>query len=198
MKFLTVFALLLALAVPTVQAESRDREKPIEIQADHFFGDELKQVATYTGSVRVDQGTMRLTGQKLVLQETAQGYKKGTLTGELATFRQKRDPKTKGIEEWVSGKAEQIVYEERTGIITLTGKALVERSENGVVVKVRNADFKASEALIFIDDKEATQTDMEKIDPDKIERISVYRDSSAVVRYGERGKNGVILIKMKQ
>ena len=72
------------------------------------------------------------------------------------------------------------------------------RSENGVVVKVRNADFKASEALIFIDDKEATQTDMEKIDPDKIERISVYRDSSAVVRYGERGKNGVILIKMKQ
>lgn len=133
MKFLTVFALLLALAVPTVQAESRDREKPIEIQADHFFGDELKQVATYTGSVRVDQGTMRLTGQKLVLQETAQGYKKGTLTGELATFRQKRDPKTKGIEEWVSGKAEQIVYEERTGIITLTGKALVERSENGVV-----------------------------------------------------------------
>ena len=65
MKFLTVFALLLALAVPTVQAESRDREKPIEIQADHFFGDELKQVATYTGSVRVDQGTMRLTGQKL-------------------------------------------------------------------------------------------------------------------------------------
>lgn len=72
------------------------------------------------------------------------------------------------------------------------------RSENGVVVKVPNADFKASEALIFIDDKEATQTDMEKIDPDKIERISVYRDSSAVVRYGERGKNGVILIKMKQ
>lgn len=72
------------------------------------------------------------------------------------------------------------------------------RSGNGVVVKVRNVDFKASEALIFIDDNEATQTDMEKIDPDKIERISVYRDSSAVVRYGERGKNGVILIKMKQ
>lgn len=36
MKFLTVFALLLALAVPTVQAESRDREKPIEIQADQL------------------------------------------------------------------------------------------------------------------------------------------------------------------
>ena len=77
------------------------------------------------------------------------------------------------------------------------------RSENGVVVKVRNADFKASEALIFIDDKEATQTDMEKIDPDKIREVigkggSVIQKITAVVRYGERGKNGVILIKMKQ
>ena len=76
---------------------------------------------------------MRLTGQKLVLQETATGYKKGTLTGNLATFRQKRDPKVKGVEEWVSGRAQQIVYEEQTGIVTLTGQALVQRSENGVV-----------------------------------------------------------------
>lgn len=36
------------------------------------------------------------------------------------------------------------------------------------------------------------------MNPDLIESISVYKDSSAVVRYGERGKNGVILIKMKQ
>ena len=58
---------------------------------------------------------------------------KGTLTGQLATFRQRRDQKVKGVEEWISGKAEQIVYEEQTGIVTLTGQALVERSENGIV-----------------------------------------------------------------
>ena len=133
MKRIALFTLLLALAVPAVHAESKDREKPIEVQADHFYGDELKQTATYTGSVRVDQGTMRLTGQKLVLQETASGYRKGTLTGQLATFRQRRDQKVKGVEEWISGKAEQIVYEEQTGIVTLTGQALVERSENGIV-----------------------------------------------------------------
>ena len=133
MKRIALFTLLLALAVPAVRAESKDREKPIEVQANHFYGDELKQTATYTGSVRVDQGTMRLTGQKLVLQETASGYRKGTLTGQLATFRQRRDQKVKGVEEWISGKAEQIVYEEQTGIVTLTGQALVERSENGIV-----------------------------------------------------------------
>ena len=133
MKHSVLVVLLLALACPFAQAETQDRQKPIEIQADHFFGDEVKQVATYTGSVRVDQGTMRLTGQKLVLQETSTGYKKGTLTGNLATFRQRRDPKVKGIEEWVSGRAQEIVYEERTGIVTLTGQAFVQRTENGVV-----------------------------------------------------------------
>ena len=133
MKYNALLVLLLGFACTYAQAESQDRQKPIEIQANHFFGDQVKQVATYTGSVRVDQGTMRLTGQKLVLQETATGYKKGTLTGNLATFRQKRDPKVKGVEEWVSGRAQQIVYEEQTGIVTLTGQALVQRSENGVV-----------------------------------------------------------------
>ena len=114
MKRIFFTALVLSLIVPLAQAETQDRQKPIEIQADHFFGDEIKQEAVYTGSVRVDQGTMRLTGQKLVLVESAAGYRKGT-------------------QEWVSGRAQEIVYEERTGIVTLTGKAVVERSENGVV-----------------------------------------------------------------
>ena len=133
MKRIFFTALVLSLIVPLAQAETQDRQKPIEIQADHFFGDEIKQEAVYTGSVRVDQGTMRLTGQKLVLVESAAGYRKGTLTGNLATFRQRRDMKVRGVEEWVSGRAQEIVYEERTGIVTLTGKAVVERSENGVV-----------------------------------------------------------------
>ena len=52
-------------------------------------------------------------------------------------------------------------------------------------------------ALVFIDDKEVKQDTLKTMNPDLIESISVYKDSSAVVRYGERGKNGVILIKMK-
>ena len=93
MKRIFFTALVLSLIVPLAQAETQDRQKPIEIQADHFFGDEIKQEAVYTGAVRVDQGTMRLTGQKLVLVESAAGYRKGTLTGNLATFRQRRDMK---------------------------------------------------------------------------------------------------------
>lgn len=53
-------------------------------------------------------------------------------------------------------------------------------------------------ALVFIDGKEVKQDTLKTMNPDLIESISVYKDSSVVVRYGERGKNGVILIKMKQ
>lgn len=116
MKRIALFTLLLALAVPVVHAESKDREKPIEVQANHFYGDELKQTATYTGSVRVDQGTMRLTGQKLVLQETASGYRKGTLTGQLATFRQRRDQKVKGVEEWISAKPNKLFMKSKPAL----------------------------------------------------------------------------------
>lgn len=110
-----------------------DRDKPIEVQADHFLGDEIKQTAVYTGNVQVDQGSMRLTGQKLTLVEKANGYRTGTLTGSQATFRQQRDPRATNIKEWVKGRANQIHYEERTGIVTLTGNAVVEREVNGVV-----------------------------------------------------------------
>lgn len=133
MKKFTILALILTLASNFAYALSSDRNQPIRIQADHFLGDEIKQTATYTGNVRVDQGTMRLTGKRLELVETAKGYHVGTLTGNLATFRQKRDPRIRGIEEWISGHAQKIVYEEQTGVITLTGDALVERSENGVI-----------------------------------------------------------------
>ena len=133
MKKFTILALILTLASNFAYALSSDRNQPIRIQADHFLGDEIKQTATYTGNVRVDQGTMRLSGKRLELVETAKGYHVGTLTGNLATFRQKRDPRIRGVEEWISGHAQKIVYEEQTGVITLTGDALVERSENGVI-----------------------------------------------------------------
>ena len=139
MKYNALLVLLLGFACTYAQAESQDRQKPIEIQADHFFGDEVKQVATYTGSVRVDQGTMRLTGQKLVLQETSTGYKKGTLTGNLATFRQRRDPKVKGIEEWVSGRAQEIVYEENDGEKTVITQKVIEPQIEGAIITAKGA-----------------------------------------------------------
>ena len=57
-------ALTAALAAP-VLALSTDRDQAIEVHADRFDGDEVKQTAVYTGNVIVDQGSMQITGARL-------------------------------------------------------------------------------------------------------------------------------------
>ena len=52
-------------------------------------------------------------------------------------------------------------------------------------------------ALYYIDGKEASYEDVEKLNLDFIESISILKGESATKAYGEKGKNGVILIKTK-
>ena len=76
------FGLALAAAAGAVQAESADREKPIEINADNFQGDEVKQVAVYTGRVEVHQGTLEILGDKLTVTISPEGWR--TITVNLS------------------------------------------------------------------------------------------------------------------
>ena len=64
---------------------------------------------------------------------------------------------------------------------------------------IRRGDAPSGEnPLIIIDGKEATMADMEALDTNKIEAITVLKDKSAIEVYGEKGKNGVVEIKMKK
>lgn len=51
--------------------------------------------------------------------------------------------------------------------------------------------------LILIEGKEASNEILQALNPDKIASISVLKDKSATDIYGEKGKNGVLLIKLK-
>ena len=52
--------------------------------------------------------------------------------------------------------------------------------------------------LVLIDQTEASTETMNKLDPQCIESITVLKDASATDIYGEKGKNGVILITTKK
>lgn len=56
---------------------------------------------------------------------------------------------------------------------------------------------KENPPLFILDGAEITQKQMEGINPDQIESISVLKDKSATVLYGDKGKNGVVLITSK-
>ncbi len=141
-KFLTLS--LLAIATTPSWALSTDTNQPIEVHADKFNGDEVKQTAVYSGNVTVDQGSINLTGARLELSITPKGYRHATLSGTPARFKQQRDPKTPGVEEWVHGKAQRIVYDEETDKITLIGQAKLSRTENG-----QQKDMTSGERIVY-------------------------------------------------
>lgn len=68
-------------AAQTAWAESADRTKPIEINAQNFAGDEVAQTAVYSGAVEVHQGTLEILGDKLTLKVSPEGYRTITVTG---------------------------------------------------------------------------------------------------------------------
>ena len=63
-------------------------------------------------------------------------------------------------------------------------------------IQIRSKNGK--QPLIILDGKEMGHKSMEDINPDNIESINVLKGSSAIEKYGEKGKDGVVLIKSKQ
>ncbi len=52
--------------------------------------------------------------------------------------------------------------------------------------------------LMIVDGKEMEDRSLEDIDPDTIETVNVYKGDKAIEKYGEKAKNGVVVIKTKK
>ena len=105
-------ALLLAALTLPAHAEKADREKPINLEADRMSMDDIKKVQIFEGNVVLNQGTMQIRTNRLVITQDADGFQKGVATGGadgLARFRQKRE----GVDEYVEGEGERIEHDAR-------------------------------------------------------------------------------------
>lgn len=139
-----ILGVALMTALGAVHAETADRDKPIEINADNFQGDEVAQTAIYTGRVEVHQGTLEILGDKLTISISPEGYRTITVTGNPVRMKERRDAKTPGVEEWVHASSLTAVYDEQTDVVTLTELAKLARSENGLV-----KDSSAGEKIVY-------------------------------------------------
>src|SRR3989338_10745642 len=73
--------LLLAIIffyTPASFAERADRDKPIHLEADQVLIDDAQQISTFTGNVKLTQGTMLIRGDKIVVTQDKEGFKHGT------------------------------------------------------------------------------------------------------------------------
>ena len=65
-------------------------------------------------------------------------------------------------------------------------------------LKIQNTDGSPANPLFIIDGKQGDRQMLETIDPNNIESISVLKDESATAVYGEKGRNGVVIVKLKK
>ena len=79
------------------------------------------------------------------------------------------------------------------GVVTVVGYGKSTKESGNIKLK-KGID----NVLYILDGKEATSEDINGLDPNTIESISVLKDDNAVKLYGEKGKNGVIIIKTKR
>ena len=103
--------LFVALSLPA-HAEKADREKPINLEADRISMDDVKKVQIFEGNVILNQGTLQIRTNRLVVTQDADGFQKGVATGGangLARFRQKRE----GKDEYIEGEGERIEHDAR-------------------------------------------------------------------------------------
>lgn len=90
--------------------------------------DDIAKVSTYTGNVRLTQGTLLILADKLVVSQDAQGFIRGVAYGNPASFRQKRD----NVDEYIEGWANRIEYDGRRDKVELFTNARVRRGQDEV------------------------------------------------------------------
>lgn len=129
MKLTRAFLLLMAtLAIfgGAVQAETADRNKPMNVESDALRYDDLKQTSVFTGRVVLTKGTILIRGARVDVRQDADGYQFGLVTadpGKQAFYRQKRE----GLDEFIEGEGEVIEYDGRADTVKFIGKAQLRR-----------------------------------------------------------------------
>jgi outer membrane protein assembly factor BamA len=125
----------------------------------------------------------------------------GTVTDQNGEFKLSNVPKDAEIVFSYEGFETQKVEPdfEKEMIVSLKQKDGSIEFENSTSETRQKEQINVNEsnALVIVDGKEITKDELKKIGSDKIEKIEVLKNESAKATYGEKGKDGVILITLK-
>ena len=122
---------LLAFTFSGAQAQTDDRAQPVNLEADKVSVDERNRVHIFEGNVTLQQGTLVIRANKIVVSQDTEGFQKGVATGGpggLARFKQQRQ----GRDDFVEGEAERIEHDGRTEITQFFNRAYVKSGQDEV------------------------------------------------------------------
>ncbi len=105
-----------------------DAAQPIHIQADSLEMDQQAQRGVYRGSVRVDQGTLRVTADEMIVEIRDNKVIKITASGNPAHYQQQLEDN----EGQVEADASIIIYHTLEERLDLRGNALLTQEGNEI------------------------------------------------------------------
>ena len=139
-----IFLSPLLLAMTTVvigysaasQALPNDKNETIRGSADNLTVDQKNGIATYTGSVTISQGSLKISADSIVIHTNPDSsVEKMIATGNPARFQQQPEP-NQGV---VTAAAKQITYTPNNEHLVLIEDASVE--QNGAVMSGPHIDY---------------------------------------------------------
>ncbi len=139
-RILLILALVFAFIYSAgLTARTDDATKPINIKADSAEINDATGISVYRGAVKITQGSMQLTGEKVVLEMANEKVQKIIAEGSLSTFEQTTDDG-----RVVYAEAEKMVYHIIGNKVVLTKNAKLTEAGNTFT----------SDRIVFYTDKE--------------------------------------------
>ena len=122
----------------------------------------------------------------------------GTITDNTGSFEIKLTDDSPLIISYVGLETQKVKPDfDKEMVITMKTNVIKMETVGNDVSASESRDIPAS-TLIIIDGKESTMAEMTQIDPKKIEKVNVLKGKQATEKYGEKGKDGVILVTLKK
>lgn len=130
-------------------------------------------------------GLLTFSCQKETLDTIEKARESEGIAWEKAAGATSEKPELQGVELKARGKVSGLSFE------------ATDHNLNGQVM-VRGSSSNSADYLLILDGKEVDNQNLSTMKAENIQAIVVLKDKSAIDKYGDRGKNGVIEIYSKK
>jgi lipopolysaccharide export system protein LptA len=132
-KFTTAVCLICCFSLPlTGVALDSDKDAPIAIQADTTDIDFRSGTRTLTGNVVIDQGSMHIEADKVIINYAGDQIDTATAWGKPVKFRQIPE----GKDEEVKGQGLTLKMEQQKNLVTIRDQARLTQGTNTITGQV--------------------------------------------------------------
>ena len=119
------FLLFIYLVSTPLFAQNTDKEAPIHIEADRVEMHERDDLSIYKGNVKITKGSIRISGDKILIKNSDGKLDHIKVNGTPATFFQLND-----LNEEISAQSIEMKYLAKNSMLELKQQALLVKNQN--------------------------------------------------------------------